>query len=377
MRLNAPINLDAGHFFRWWFGELAFLVPAPVRKLVGGAPDYLVLSREGDGLRVSHQGPDGVRELARFGVDDLGNGLRERILEQQPKLEDARVALRLGPGQALHKAIKLPQAAEENLAQVLAFEMDRLTPFKADQVYYAHRVRSRLSATRHILVDLILTPKAKLDGLLEELAAAGFRPQVVDMAGELPLGAVNLLPAQLRPPRNRWLKLLQIGLGIAVLGLGLGLAVLPILSKKAETETLEEQVRKATKQAKEVETLRQDTETLEHQTHFLREKKRTEPVLVDMLEELTRVMPDNTWLNGLQYKDRRIVMQGQSPSASSLIELIEGSRYFKNTSFVSPVTKDTASGLERFQIASDVINGRFSERDDPKAAHPTENHPRQ
>jgi general secretion pathway protein L len=308
--------------------------------------------------------------LGRFGAEELGNGLRDRILEQNPKLGESTVALRLGPGQALRKTLKLPQAAEENLSQVLAFEMDRLTPFKSDQIYYGHRILSRLSATRQILVELVLTPRAKLDGLLQELSAVGFRPQIVDVEDEAPPGAVNLLPAQFRANRSRWLRALQIALATLTLVLAGAIAVLPILAKRAEVEALEDQVRKAGKQAKEVEVLRQDTETLEHQTHFLKDKKRTEPVLVDMLEELSRVIPSNTWLNGLQYKDRRIVIQGQSPSASSLIELIEASGHFKNTSFVSPVTKDTASALERFQIASDVINGRFSERNDSKDAAP-------
>jgi general secretion pathway protein L len=60
--------------------------------------------------------------------------------------------------------------------------------------------------------------------------------------------------------------------------------------------------------------------------------------------------------------NRRIIIQGQSPSASSLIQGIETSAFFHNVSFVSPVTKDTSNGLERFQIASDVVNGRYSEK---------------
>jgi general secretion pathway protein L len=83
--------------------------------------------------------------------------------------------------------------------------------------------------------------------------------------------------------------------------------------------------------------------------------------MVDMLNELTRVIPDQTSLYGLQYRDRKLVIQGRSPAASSLIELIEASPYFKNTSFVSPVIKDIASGQERFQIASEAVNGRSSE----------------
>jgi general secretion pathway protein L len=105
--------------------------------------------------------------------------------------------------------------------------------------------------------------------------------------------------------------------------------------------------------------LRQDAEKLSREASFLTKRKRSEPAMVDVINELSRVIPNNTWLYGLQYKDRRLVIQGQSPSASSLIAVMEASPYLHNTSFVSPVTKDVSSGFERFQIASQVLNGRF------------------
>jgi len=272
--------------------------------------------------------------------------------------------LRLTQGQGLRRGLKLPAATEENLDQVLAFEMDRLTPFKADRVYFSARVEGRLTATRQIAVDLALTPREKLDAMLEELGQGGWRPDTVDLAGDLPPAGHNLLPEKYRPTRSRWPQILNWTLaGMATLFLVLLLA-LPVIVQQGLVDQLEHEVKKASKVAAEVETLRQEADKLMHETHFLGEKKRTEPILLDSLDELTRVIPDKTWLNGLQYKDRRVVMQGQSPSASSLIELIEASDYFKNTSFVSPVTKDTASGLERFQIASDVVNGRFSKKTD-------------
>jgi general secretion pathway protein L len=370
LKLDTPIDLDFRKFFRWWTCELAALVPAPVKKLLGGAPEYLVLRRDEEGLAVVRLGPEGERSLGRFPLDEAGARARERLLEEYPELAEAKVVLRLAEGQALRKSLKLPQAAEENLGQVLAFEMDRLTPFKSDQVYFGARVAGRWPATRQVGVELILTPRAKLDALLDELAAWGWRPDLVDMAGGAAPGVYNLLPEKYRIAGGRWPRAVNAALAGLVALLVAVLVALPIWSASSTASALEEQLRKVGKAAKEVEALRQETESLLHQTRFLVDKKRKEPVLLDMLEELSRVIPDNTWLNGLQYKDRRIVIQGQSPSASSLIELIEASGHFKNTSYVSPVTKDTGSGLERFQIASDVINGRFSEKPDSEPSHP-------
>lgn len=374
LKLDKSIDIDLGRFFRWWAGELAFLVPPKLQKVLGAAPEYLVLTRDGQELVIAHLLKEEQRPLGTFTLDEAGSRAREALLAETPELAEAKVLLRLTPGQALRKTVKLPLAAEENLSQVLAFEMDRLTPFKSDQVYFGARVASRSSATRQITVDLVLTPRGKLDALLDDLAAAGWRPAIVDLADDPKPGTYNLLPEKYRPAKSRWPDIANIGLATLIVVLLGMLAILPILSARSEADALEERVRKTGKTAKEVEALRQEAETLLHQTQFLQEKKRTEPVLVDMLEELSRVIPDNTWLNGLQYKDRRFVIQGQSPSASSLIEVVEASPYFKNTSFVSPVTKDTASGLERFQIASDVLNGRFSEKPTTEKSSPEPPH---
>jgi general secretion pathway protein L len=366
-RLDTSIQPELAKFFRWWASELAFLVPAKLKKLLGGAAEYLVLIKNQDGLSALYLSPAGVRPLGQFTLDEAGGRRRERLLEENSDLAEAKLALRLTADQAIRKTVKLPAAAEENLQQVLAFEMDRLTPFKSDQVYFGARIVARSPATRQITVELILTPRGKLDALLEELAEWGWRPDIVDLEDQAVPGAYNLLPAKYRPARSRWPQLANLALiATSVILIG-ALVGLPILYARSEAEDLDDRVRKVGKLAKEVEALRQETENLLHQTRFLQEKKRSEPVLVDMLEELSRVIPDNTWLNGLQYKDRRIVMQGQSPSASSLIELLEASPYFRNTSFVSPVTKDTGNTLERFQIASDVVNGRFSEKPNPEA----------
>jgi len=366
VKLDTPINLDVASFFRWWGDELTFLVPERLRKLFGRQRTRLVLSKEEDGLDATCVDDAGERKLGRFPLDETGSRARERLFGEMPELADAELLLRLLPRQSLQKTIKLPAAAEENLQQVVAFEMDRLTPFKADQVYFDVRILERLPETRQVRVGLALTPRQKLDPLLDELAASGWHPERVDIGPEAAGTGHNLLPKKFQPRKSKLPQVLNAILAALLVLLLIAVLVFPIVMNRALETDLQQEVKAAGKIAKEVESLREDTEKLEHQTGFLLQKKRTEPVMVDMLDELAKVIPDETWLNGLQYRERKVVIQGQSPAASSLIERIEASPYFKNTSFVSPVTKDIASGQERFQIASEVINGRFSAKPAPE-----------
>jgi len=362
-KLDTRIDWDHERFFRWWGGELAFLVPAPLLKLLGKGRARLVLARQ-DGLltlgAISHEGS---RVFGQWPMDEAGPALRAKILAENPDLDDAEWVLRLGPAQCLVKVFKLPAVAEENLQQVVAFEMDRLTPFNSSQVYFDVKLRERLAETRQILVEMALVPRRVLDPILGELAESGWRPERVDVGvGEEGFLGHDLLPDQFRPPQNPWPKRLTIASAALLSVLLLGVLGLPLVMDQRLLAELQTQVKTASKAAQEVVELRETAEKLTNENDFLLRKKREEPVLVDMLEELTKVIPDQTSLNGLQYRDRKVIIQGQSPAASSLIERMEASPYFKNTSFVSPVTKDVSNGQERFQIASEVVNGRFSEK---------------
>lgn len=365
--LNKRIEIDVAGFLQWWGSELAFLIPDRVKKLLGGARPVLVLSRAETGLRVVLWDRATEHDLGLFPLDADGTRAREVLWQQNLDVQNAEILLNLTPTESLVRRFRLPEATEENLDQVAGFELDRLTPFKVDQVYYHSRLIERLPDSKQIAVELVLTPKSVLDPLLEELAACGWLPDRVEIAANPARRAHQLLPERFRKPRERLPRMINLALGgLALVMLSLIVAV-PILKDYQRSASLEQELRRVSKEAKEVEALRQDGEKLTREARFVLDKKRSEPALVDVLNELTRVIPDNTWLYGLQYKDRRVVMQGQSPSASSLIAVIESSPYFKNTNFVSPVTKDVTSGLERFQIASEVINGRLADSQSEKS----------
>jgi general secretion pathway protein L len=360
MRLSSiPLKLDVEGFFRWWGSQLAFLVPVRLKKLLGRARPVLILRRSGDGVQVLIWENGVVQDMGLFPFNEDGARRRETLWQERPELQNAEVLLDLTPAESLVKRFRLPAATEENLEQVTGFELGRLTPFRVEEVYYHARLIERLPETKQILIELALTPRRLLDPLLQDLTANGWFPDRVEISADPARRAQQLLPEGFQKPRGRLSKLLNAGLGALAATLALLIVVLPIWQDYRRAGELEQELRRVSKVAREVDNLRQDSENLTREARFVLDRKRSEPALVDVLNELSRVIPDNTWLYGLQYKDRRVVIQGQSPSASSLIALVEASPYFHNTSFVSPVTKDVSSGFERFQIASEVINGRF------------------
>ena len=82
-------------------------------------------------------------------------------------------------------------------------------------------------------------------------------------------------------------------------------------------------------------------------------KLQTAPRVV-VLDELTRRLPDETWLASLQIDGHDVRLTGYAPVAASLIGLLDASEYFGTPSFQSPVTQDARSGKQRFSLAFEL-----------------------
>lgn len=329
------------------------MLPAWLRERFRMADRRIELRTDGARMHVAVSAQDSVlfdRQL-EVNSDEL-----QKVLSQARAMlgREVEPVLRLQPPESLVREIRLPAAASENLGQVLRYEMDRHTPFSADAVYYGYRVLGQ-APDNSIRVQLAVVLRERLDQWLDRLHLRGVYPGLV-VADQAP--QIDLAPAKGRGPRGRGGSLVQgILLGAVVLAL-IGVLVLPLwFLRDTAIQLLRErgQVRNVAMQA---EALREQRDALEHQTNYLVARKLEHPSVLRILEELTAILPDNTWVRDLQMRGDRIVIQGLSASASGLIERIESSPLFGEVAFAAPVTADPRSAKDSFQIELHVVPGR-------------------
>jgi general secretion pathway protein L len=260
-----------------------------------------------------------------------------------------RTVLMLPAGAVLSRRISLPAQVRDNLAQVLRYELDRLSPFRPDQVVYDTRLFSGGKGAARLTFDLALTRRDLVEGWLERLRAAGSAVDQVTWEGAWP--QANLLAPAERPRRRQPLldpSKLLLGL---ILVLGVATLVTPLWQKSRTLETLESEVRKARLQAVQVDQVRQDLERARRgSTEVLRQKWEL-PRMLDMLRELTERIPDDTWVQSLEYQNGEVELRGESGRATALIGLLEGAPGISGVSFRSPVTQVAQTGKERFNLA--------------------------
>ena len=106
-----------------------------------------------------------------------------------------------------------------------------------------------------------------------------------------------------------------------------------------------------------MEGLRTELATMAENAEIFVERRRKTPPILVVLEELTRVMPDGTWLASLRIAGGQCEFSGYSQRAALLLARFEGSPVFSQARFQAPVVQDGEPGLERFTIAATLRTG--------------------
>ena len=165
--LNSTIDLDVKKFFRWWLRELDFLVPEKIRQLVHEKQGFIIVRPENNRLALTYVLNDQAEPLAVLERNASGIEQYKALRAKDERLAKANLILRLTGNEAIQKELALPAAVKENLSQVVAYELDRYTPFKAEQVYFAVKPMEGEHEPGQIRVMLVLTPRETLDALYE------------------------------------------------------------------------------------------------------------------------------------------------------------------------------------------------------------------
>ena len=362
LNLNSTIDPDFKKFFRWWKRELSFLVPEKIKPLINDKQGFIIVTPESNQLVLNYRCNGQSEQLATLDRNEAGLAHYKVLLEKDERLTKANAILRLTSQYAIQKELSLPSAAKENLHQVIAYELDRYTPFKAEQVYFAVKTLEGMNEPGQIRVMLIVTPREILDGLFEDIKAMGLSPLLADYEGSANDldqldDSYNLLPERLRQKTAKLSRLIHTAL-ITLTGLLL-LAVLamPIWFQYKTVKALQIKTNALEKDSKKVKALQKGIDAVIDETRQLIEEKSATPEVIVMLNTLSSLIKDDTWLSYAQYSDGHLQIQGESPAASTLIAVLEASPLFVNARFASPVTQDSISKLERFQITVDVAKG--------------------
>lgn len=361
--LKLDTEIDIGAFWSWWTGELIALLPASIVDGVKHGSGFLVVEPRQDKLLISYQNNASNNATTNFlGEFEVGEAAKEQLnslLEKDVAYANAEVVIRIPHTLGMQKNISLPEVAAANLHQMLTYELDRYTPFRAEQVYY-DVVKLGKPVNGQLSVALLVVQKNILDEAYEQVLALGLIPAYADCAQQ-PLNLLpvreryNLLPPTLRHPKSKKPRIVMFSALSMMLVLLIMLFVHPLWQAYQGLDKLKHHLHLVEKGALQVEDTKRGIDYLYQATNKLMTKKQNNPAMVEILNILSKELKNDTSLSQLRFNSSGLELLGESGNSSALIAILEKTGRFKNTRFISPVTQDRATGKERFQISTQLI----------------------
>lgn len=340
----------------WWVAQLRDLVPARWRAAPSGPANALVFALHPEPgsadalIVVSERRNRREAERLRFSLAESGLAPAEPMLRQRRR--DLPVVLRPPASWLLERDVTLPLAAADELGRVLAYEMDRFTPFQSDEVCWSFEVRSRDTRDSLVRLRLSVVPRALLVGLTAPLERAGAPPSALEFAGAG--GAVRSLRIE-RPPtrqQRRWRRVVLLE-ALACGVLALAAVAQPLVRQAIALDAVDARIAALQPRVAKVEALRRRLVSAHNGADTItREEARIgDPLRI--LASLTELLPDDTYLTSFGLHDRTLTLEGQSASAAKLIGALSSDPLIQEPAFTAPVTR-TRNGADLFALRAKI-----------------------
>ena len=346
----------AGGFLGWWGRSLAAWLPARLRLRAGPGPRPPAAADRTTrpcncacSKATTCRTWPWCRQTGSF--DDA---TATRLLGS--RLSDLPRWLILPAATALRRRLVLPAAAADRLRDVVGFEIDRQTPFTMDAVAYDARVLGQRESDGQLDVELVAVPRMAIDPALAALGplAPGLAGIDVAAANGTPLG-VNLLdPARRHRQSDPWRRWNLALLAVALLALAATMAQL-LDNRRAAADELEQRIARNAQAARQAAAQRQRLSDLVEGQAFLDRTRAARPMAVAVIDELTRRLPDTTYLEKLSIEDDRLTLIGLSREAPALIGRLQGSRLWRSPALTGALQPDPASGRDRFTLTAELV----------------------
>ena len=263
------------------------------------------------------------------------------------------VIVELSEEDVLRRRFELPAASRATLARAVPFELERLSPIEADKLYYDFSILETGRSKKQAELELRIVKRSAVDSAIALARAAGLKVGAIRFAGDGREANWRAFPVD----RGAWLRIKWRQWNVfALFGLAVVLVVAVVFAAymrgASAADALSDEVDSASARAAVVHRINHQISDVRAQIEFPLAQKRT-PFLLAILAEVTRELPDGTWLTEFQYDGGKVHIQGFAKSASDVVGEIDRSPMFANAQFMAPL-QSAQNGNERFDLSFDV-----------------------
>ena len=267
-------------------------------------------------------------------------------------LNGSRAELKLRPARVLFRPLELPRRATEFLAGVVRAQIDRLTPWTANDAAFGWSAPAEAGADR-VVITVAATARAMVQPIVDALVAAGAEAVAVSAA---PPDAAPITVFEHRASGTleaaRVRRTLVAVLIVTGLLAGVSLSIAGLAGMKLASEQ-DELTRRIADRRMAIR-LGRESGPVATPLRALERRKYQSPSSVIVLEALSQILPDHTYVTELRIEGDKLRVIGITRDAPSLIRLMEQSPNFTRATFFAPTTKGPSDPGERFHIEAQI-----------------------
>lgn len=344
---------EARQWFEQWIGAVATAVDGVAGRFMRRRS--IEFDENGDGtftarLAVSKDGSPSMPVSFRLDHDAPQPPLPA---DWKTAFDGCRIAARLRSDHVVSRVLDFPSQASDFLDGMIRAQVDRLTPWSAADAVFGWGSPQPISNDR-IEVAFSATAAAKVDPLIRmarQLGAASVAVSAPAVGGDGTAQQVTLLDKSLRGLAGPSVpRLLRVGLVSTAAAAAVSLLLNIYLGAWLQSEHEDLQHRIAQRRA----ALRLDANGDSSGFGLLAKRKQTTPSSVMVLEAVSRVLPDTTYVTELRIEGNKVQVVGLTQDAPSLIRLLEQSPQFTRATFFAPTTRAANESAERFHVEANI-----------------------
>lgn len=352
------------HFCKVWLREFSDLIPERARPwLFGRGRGLLSIAARVDEVDIEIMAHDGQSiGRARTDVANFSSGYIEQFARAHGfDRRSLDLGVRLPATSFFRRKLVLPAEAEESVGEIAIRDLLRKTPFQLRDIFCDH-VASRIPDDSRIVVWQWVVLRDVVAQALAKLGPEGrqvvFADADIDRSADAPRPFIWFGPDA--PAGRSWSCALAIVLTCAMLSMMVGIAGLRYWRQEIALADLGGRIAIARADARKV---RADIETVQGMHGILlnlHTRKNDAARLLDIWEEVTRLLPSHSWITELKLGkgeaggEQQITMTGYSDAATSLISTFDRSPFFTNAALTAPVTFDPVEKRDRFALRLNV-----------------------
>jgi general secretion pathway protein L len=339
-------------FARWWLAELQEVVPpAWLSWADGDAMPMVMIWRDGETIVCRLTSATGAVETrlpcSGFDVTALAAWLSERGLSR----DEVIVGPVIAGSSFFLRDLSVPKAALGALPKILEQEVLRRTPFQLSDIWHAATAVAGGTSDVVAMCHWIIR-KDRAEVALAELGLKGSDVDFLaasDAKGDIaPVISFRTTGDEDPPWAARAVRILAAA-ALAVVLCGLAAFEWSQASVAAAIETELAEARQGAQNGHD---------GIDPEGRLLAMKAGAG--ILEVWDELSRILPDHTFLTEFRMADDKVTLSGFSADAARLVRTIDASAMFSGAALMAAITPDATEHKDRFGISFKVRGGRMA-----------------